>query len=77
MMETMSRLWYAFSNRLNAAPLAAFMRLSAIDPDASTRKMMSAPDLRANFLARMSPFSTYTFLGTSPVAIARSRRAFW
>ena len=77
MMDTMSRDWYAFSRRESAAPLAALMRLSAMEPEASTRKMMSAPDLRASFLARMSPFSTYTFLGSSPLAMARSRRAFW
>ena len=38
----------------------------AMDPEASTRKMMSAPALRANFLARMSPFSTYTSLQGPP-----------
>ena len=38
---------------------------------------MSAPDLRASFFARMSPFSTYTFFGASPLAIDLALRAAW
>jgi hypothetical protein len=36
------------------------MRLSAMEPDASTTKMTSAPALRARRLLRMSTFSTNT-----------------
>ena len=40
--------------------LAAFMRLSAMLPEASTTKMTSEPALRAIFLARTSLCSMYT-----------------
>jgi len=40
--------------------LADDMRLSAMEPDASTTKMTSAPALRARRLLRMSTFSTNT-----------------
>ena len=60
-----------------AAPLALDMRLSAMEPEASTTKITRAPALRASRLARMSAFSTYTGLGASPLLSARSRRAFW
>ncbi len=38
----------------------------AMDPEASTRKLMSDPALRANLSARISPFSTYTSLQGPP-----------
>ena len=40
--------------------LAAFIRLSAIEPDASHTKMMSEPALRAIRLIRTSEFSMNT-----------------
>ena len=57
-MDTMSRLWYELSKIESAAPFAPCILFNAIEPEASTRKMTNAPDLRASFFARMSPFST-------------------
>lgn len=77
MSAILSRDWYAVVSRLMAAPLAAFMRLSAIEPDASTTKTMSEPALRAIFLERTSDCSMYTgLLRLGPLA-ARSRRVRW
>mmetsp|Transcript_11787 Transcript_11787/g.14957 ORF Transcript_11787/g.14957 Transcript_11787/m.14957 type:complete len:201 (+) Transcript_11787:1108-1710(+) len=66
-----------------AAPLAAFMRLSAIDPEASTTKMTSEPALRAIFFARTSlcsmytPFSFELSFDSAAALCALSRRFFW
>lgn len=43
-----------------AAPLAAFIRFKAIDPEASTMKMISDPAFRAMRLARTSEPSMKT-----------------
>lgn len=43
-----------------AAPLAAFIRFKAIDPEASTIKIMSDPAFRAIRFARTSPPSMNT-----------------
>mmetsp|Transcript_11968 Transcript_11968/g.31307 ORF Transcript_11968/g.31307 Transcript_11968/m.31307 type:complete len:385 (-) Transcript_11968:1068-2222(-) len=75
MSAILSRLWYAVVSRLIAAPLAAFIRLSAIEPLASTTKTMRLPALRAIFLDRTSDCSMYTGLGL--VAPKRSRRERW
>lgn len=56
-----------------AAPLAAFIRLSAMLPLASTTKTMSEPALRAIFLERTSLCSIKTGLSTA----ARPRRPRW
>lgn len=68
---------YDSASRRMQAPLAAAMRLSAIEPDASTTKMTSAPALRASFLDRMSLFSTYTLRSVLPSAMAWLRRSRW
>lgn len=60
-----------------AAPFAAFMRLSAMEPLASTTKMMSDPALRAIFFVRVSDFSMNTPRVSGPSLSARARRAFW
>lgn len=57
---TWSREVYDSASNLMQAPLAAAMRLRAIEPEASTTNMTRAPALRASFLALMSGFSTYT-----------------
>mmetsp|Transcript_3807 Transcript_3807/g.13362 ORF Transcript_3807/g.13362 Transcript_3807/m.13362 type:complete len:216 (+) Transcript_3807:532-1179(+) len=75
MMHTWSRLVYDSFRSRSAAPLTLFMRLSAMDPEASTRKITSAPALRASFLARMSPVSTNTLRVLSAGAL--SRLTFW
>mmetsp|Transcript_7120 Transcript_7120/g.20977 ORF Transcript_7120/g.20977 Transcript_7120/m.20977 type:complete len:219 (-) Transcript_7120:1736-2392(-) len=54
MSEIWSRDWYASVSSDSAAPLAACMRLSAMEPDASTTKMMSEPALRAMRFDRTS-----------------------
>eukprot|EP00966_Prymnesium_polylepis_P071438 1659595-Prymnesium_polylepis.1 len=80
MRQILSRDWYASASRLTAAPLAAFMRLRAIEPEASTTKITSEPALRAIFFARTSDASMNTlfFLSLSSLpAIARSRRLAW
>mmetsp|Transcript_105089 Transcript_105089/g.177499 ORF Transcript_105089/g.177499 Transcript_105089/m.177499 type:complete len:207 (-) Transcript_105089:1901-2521(-) len=75
---TLSRLWYAVSRRLMAAPLAASMRFRAMEPEASTQKMMRQPAGRAMRLVRTSSFSmnTLRFLGL-PSRSAFARRALW
>ena len=73
-VHTWSLLVYDSASSLMHAPLAALMRLSAMEPDASTTNMTSAPALRANFLLRMSPFSTYTRRRAFFSAMASLRR---
>mmetsp|Transcript_36323 Transcript_36323/g.77462 ORF Transcript_36323/g.77462 Transcript_36323/m.77462 type:complete len:279 (+) Transcript_36323:212-1048(+) len=72
-----SRLWYASVRRLMAAPFAAFMRLSAMEPDASTTKMMSDPAFRAIFFVRTSLCSMNTPRPSFFVPTARFRRPRW
>mmetsp|Transcript_24974 Transcript_24974/g.51639 ORF Transcript_24974/g.51639 Transcript_24974/m.51639 type:complete len:227 (-) Transcript_24974:276-956(-) len=75
MMQILSRLWYASVSSDMAAPLAAFMRLRAIDPDASQTKMMREPALRAILLIRTSEFSMNTLRVLS--SGARPLLGFW
>ena len=49
----------------------------AIDPEASTTKMISDPAFRAIFLIRTSPCSMWTPRSSYLVPMARSRRDFW
>mmetsp|Transcript_18842 Transcript_18842/g.43318 ORF Transcript_18842/g.43318 Transcript_18842/m.43318 type:complete len:229 (-) Transcript_18842:1193-1879(-) len=58
------------------APFAAFIRLSAIDPDASTAKITRAPAFLTMRLMRTSEFSMYTLLSAllPPAAFASSAR---
>ena len=50
-----------------AAPFAAFMRFNAIEPEASTIKMINDPAFRAIRLARTSPPSMNTPLSSLSV----------
>jgi hypothetical protein len=77
MSEIWSRLWYASVNRLTAAPFAAFIRFKAIEPEASTTKMIKDPAFLAIFLILTSDCSMNTPLPSSFVPIARLRRDFW
>mmetsp|Transcript_69814 Transcript_69814/g.102309 ORF Transcript_69814/g.102309 Transcript_69814/m.102309 type:complete len:203 (-) Transcript_69814:1661-2269(-) len=81
MRQIWSRLWYASASMFMHAPLQAFMRLSAIEPEASTQKITSAPALRAILLIRTSDCSMYTLRSgfVPPSAFtcsARRRRGF-
>mmetsp|Transcript_13624 Transcript_13624/g.20589 ORF Transcript_13624/g.20589 Transcript_13624/m.20589 type:complete len:205 (+) Transcript_13624:213-827(+) len=77
MRQILSRLWYASVNRLTTAPLAAFILFKAMDPEASTTKIMRDPALRAIFLMRTSGFSMKTPRLASFVPTALSRLPFW
>mmetsp|Transcript_36848 Transcript_36848/g.49341 ORF Transcript_36848/g.49341 Transcript_36848/m.49341 type:complete len:324 (+) Transcript_36848:380-1351(+) len=77
MREIWSRLWYASVRRLIAAPFAAFIRFKAIDPEASTTKIMRDPAFLAIFLIRTSDCSMCTPRPSFLVPIARWRRDFW
>mmetsp|Transcript_27674 Transcript_27674/g.49850 ORF Transcript_27674/g.49850 Transcript_27674/m.49850 type:complete len:209 (+) Transcript_27674:280-906(+) len=72
-----SRLWYASVRRLIAAPLAAFIRLRAMEPLASTMKMMSDPAFLAIFFVRTSDCSMKTPRPSFLVPMERRRRFLW
>mmetsp|Transcript_8043 Transcript_8043/g.19807 ORF Transcript_8043/g.19807 Transcript_8043/m.19807 type:complete len:201 (+) Transcript_8043:371-973(+) len=75
MREILSRLSYALDNREMAAPLAAFMRLRAMEPLASTTKTMSAPAFLAMRLTLTSASSMKTFLSL-PLLVKRFLSSF-
>mmetsp|Transcript_25592 Transcript_25592/g.48077 ORF Transcript_25592/g.48077 Transcript_25592/m.48077 type:complete len:225 (+) Transcript_25592:185-859(+) len=77
MRQTWSRDWYASVRRLIAAPFAASILFIAMDPEASTTKMMSEPAFLAIFFVLVSPPSMNTPRPSLSVPTARARLAFW